>query len=112
MPQRIVYNAHEDLYTYTHMYNDVVTMGSRTIPVRLESNDLREVDLLVKLGVFNSRSEALRELIRLGVKNLNDIADVALALKKLFELEKTEGGIPLKLPGATRHLLAERDRFL
>jgi len=86
-------------------------MGSRTIPVRLEKSDLREVDLLVKLGVFSSRSEALRELIRLGVKNLNDVADVASALKKLFELEKAEGDVPLKLPGATKHLLAERDRF-
>jgi len=86
-------------------------MNSRTIPVRLESNDLRDVDLLVNLGVFNSRSEALRELIRLGVRNLSDVADVALALKRLFELEEAEGDIPLKLPGATKHLLAERDRF-
>lgn len=50
-------------------------MGSRTIPVRMRDDDIRQVDLLVELGMFNSRGEALRELIKLGVKNLSDVAE-------------------------------------
>jgi len=86
-------------------------MGSRTIPVRLEGSDLGQVDLLVKLGIFSSRSEALRELVRLGVKSLSEVAEVAVALEKLFALEKAEGEIPVKLPGSVRELMTERKRF-
>jgi len=86
-------------------------MVSHTIPVRLEGDDLGQVDLLVKLGIFNSRSEALRELVRLGVKSLSEVAEVAVALEKLFAFEKAEGEIPVKLPGAVKELIAERERF-
>lgn len=33
------------------------------------------------------------------------------AVNKLFELEKEEGDIPVRLEGALRQLLAERERF-
>lgn len=86
-------------------------MGSRTIPVRMRDDDIRQVDLLVELGVFNSRGEALRELIKLGVKNLSDVAEIAAALERLSELEDKEGDIPVRLQGAVEQLLAERGRF-
>ena len=86
-------------------------MGSRTIPVRMRDDDIRQVDLLVELGVFNSRGEALRDLIKLGVKNLSDVAEIAAALERLSELEDKEGDIPVRLQGAVEQLLAERGRF-
>jgi len=86
-------------------------LGSRTIPVRMRDDDIRQVDLLVELGVFNSRGEALRELIKLGVKNLSDVAEIAAALERLSELEDKEGDIPVRLQGAVEQLLAERGRF-
>ena len=86
-------------------------LGSRTIPVRMRDDDIRQVDLLVELGVFNSRGEALRDLIKLGVKNLSDVAEIAAALEGLSELEDKEGDIPVRLQGAVEQLLAERGRF-
>ena len=59
-------------------------LGSRTIPVRMRDDDIRQVDLLVELGMFNSRGEALRELIKLGVKNLSDVAEIAAALGEVI----------------------------
>ena len=86
-------------------------MSSRTIPVRLKDGDIKQVDMLVQLGLFNSRGEALRELIRIGVKSLKEVAEIATALKLLFKLEESSGDIPIRLPGALKQLLAERDRF-
>jgi len=77
----------------------------------MRDDDIRQVDLLVELGVFNSRGEALRELIKLGVKNLSDVAEIAAALERLSELEDKEGDIPVRLQGAVEQLLAERGRF-
>jgi len=59
----------------------------------------------VRSGVFRSRSEALRMLIRLSPKDLMEVSE---ALKRLFELE---GDIPIRLDGALRMLLSERCRF-
>ncbi|RLG47009.1 MAG: CopG family transcriptional regulator [Thermoproteota archaeon] len=84
---------------------------SRTVPLRLEDRDLRQVDFLVSLGIYKSRSEALRELIRLGVKSLKGIFEVGEAVMKLEKLEKKEGDVPIKLKGALEQLLEERERF-
>ena len=84
---------------------------SRTVPIRLEERDLRQVDFLVSLGMYKSRSEALRELIRLGVKSLKGIFEVGEAVMKLEELEEKEGDIPIRLKGALKQLLEERERF-
>ncbi len=84
---------------------------SRTVPLRLEERDLRQVDLLVSLGMYKSRSEALRELIRLGVKSLKGIFEIAEIVMKLEELEKKGGDVPIRLKGALKQLLEERERF-
>ena len=86
-------------------------MGSRVIPVRLDDDTLRLIEELVKLGVYESRSEALRDLIRIGARRVKRVKVIAEAVNKLFELEKEEGDIPVRLEGALRQLLAERERF-
>jgi Arc/MetJ-type ribon-helix-helix transcriptional regulator len=77
----------------------------KVISVRLSERELREIDRLVECGVFRSRSEAIRELIRLGMENLTYLLE---AVERLFELEKVEGRIPIDLSGATEQLLKER----
>ncbi len=86
-----------------------ILVGSRVVPVRLGEDELKKIDELVKHGVFRSRSEAIRELVRLGVK-LAYVSEVLEAVERLFELEKVEGRIPVELGGATRQLLEERER--
>ncbi|MGB9717712.1 MAG: ribbon-helix-helix domain-containing protein [Thermoproteota archaeon] len=85
-------------------------MVSRIIPIRLKDQELRQIDRLVEYGIFQSRSEAIRELLRLGVENLSYISEISKALKKISELEKVEGRIPIDLSGATKQLLKERER--
>jgi len=85
-------------------------MTSSVVPVRLDEKDIRQIELLVELGIFGSRSEALRELIRLGVKSLSEVPEVLAIVERLFELEKEKGEIPIQLPGATKRLLEERGR--
>ncbi len=86
-------------------------MGSRVIPVRLDDDDLAFIDLLVKLGIYRSRSEAIRELIRAGMRSHEDIVKVAKAVEELFRMEREEGAIPIRLDGALKQLLRERERF-
>ena len=86
-------------------------MCVRVVPIRLDDEILSFVDLLVKLGIYSSRSEALSELIKAGIKSYENIAKIAKAIERLFELEKEEGDIPIKLNNALSQLLGERDRF-
>ena len=79
--------------------------------VRLDEKTLEIVDELVRLGVFNSRSEALRELIRAGIERYEGLARIARAVEKLFEMEKEIGDIPIRLEGGLKELLEERSKF-
>ena len=84
-------------------------MGSQVVPLRLDKEVLEVVDELVRLGVFSSRSEALRELIKVGIRSYEGLAKIAKAVEKLYEVEKREGEIPVKLSGALKQLLEERE---
>ncbi|MGB9730271.1 MAG: ribbon-helix-helix domain-containing protein [Thermoprotei archaeon] len=86
-------------------------MGSRVVPIRLEDDILRLVEELVKLGVYKSRSEALRDLIRIGAEHMKLARAVAETVDKLFELEREEGNIPIKLEGVLKQFLLERERL-
>ena len=73
------------------------------VSVRLR--ELKQIDQIVEHGVFQSRSEAIRELIIAGIAHLSE---VFRAVDRLFELERMEGRIPIDLSGATQQLLKER----
>ena len=71
------------------------------LPIRLSPQDAKKIDLLVKLGIYQSRTEAIRAMIQ-------DKADeqisryilskrVLLVLDKLLEYEKREGRNPLRI---------------
>ena len=86
-----------------------IRMVTKIIPVRLREEELKQIDQLVEYGIFQSRSEAIRELIKLGVE-IAHLSEVFRAVDKLFELERMEGRIPIDLSGATQQLLKERER--
>jgi Arc/MetJ-type ribon-helix-helix transcriptional regulator len=78
----------------------------------LDEETLELIDELVRLGVFSSRSEALRELVRVGAESFAGFAKIIRAVERLFELEKEMGDIPVRLDGALRRLLEEREERL
>ena len=95
---------------YIILYVFVLHMVTKIVPIRLKEEELKQIDELVEYGIFQSRSEAIRELIKIGIDNLTYLSEVFDAVKKLFELEKIEGKIPIDLSGATEQLLRERER--
>jgi len=81
-------------------------VGGRVVPVRLDEETLAAIDALVGLGIYKSRSEALRELVKAGLRQAgwSKVIDV---VKKMLE-EAERGSEPLRLDGALEQLLRER----
>ncbi len=86
-------------------------MGSRVVPIRLDEETLRLIDTLVRLGIYSSRSEAVRELVKAGAEKVERLSRILEAVEKLFQLEEEHGDIPVSLDGALRQLLEERGRL-
>jgi len=72
---------------------------------------LESIDLLVRLKIFNSRSEALRKLLQIGLKEVEKHVRILRAIEELFDIEKKTGKIPIRLAGERAQLLKERDRL-
>jgi len=76
-------------------------MAMTVVPIRLNRQDARKLDLLVRLGLYNSRTEAMRAMIQATADEqlnryvLND--RVKEALKELLQAEKQGGGNPLRI---------------
>ncbi|MCD6510744.1 MAG: ribbon-helix-helix protein, CopG family [Thermoprotei archaeon] len=85
-------------------------MGSRVVPLRLDAKTLELISMLVRLGVFSSKSEALRELIKAGIKSYEGVSRIAKAVEELFKIEEKEKDIPIRLEGGLKQLLEERGR--
>ena len=79
------------------------------VPIRLSRQDARRLDLLVKLGIYRSRTEAIRAMIQAGAdEQVNRYlmnATVLKALDELLEYEKSKGRNPLRI--TTRKTAAE-----
>jgi Arc/MetJ-type ribon-helix-helix transcriptional regulator len=71
------------------------------VPIRLSRQDARKLDLLVRLGLYNSRTEAMRAMIeatadeQLSRYMLND--RVKEALNEVLQAEKQDGQNPLRI---------------
>jgi Arc/MetJ-type ribon-helix-helix transcriptional regulator len=85
-----------DMYT-----NSYELMAMTVVPIRLSRQDARKLDLLVKLGLYNSRTEAMRAMIQAAADEqlnrymLND--RVREALNELLQAEKRHGENPLHI---------------
>jgi Arc/MetJ-type ribon-helix-helix transcriptional regulator len=71
------------------------------VPIRLSRQDARKLDLLVRLGLYNSRTEAIRAMIQATAdEQLNRylLSDtVKEALNELLQAEKRRGKNPLRI---------------
>ncbi len=83
-------------------------MGSQVVSLRIDKETLDFIDKLIELGVFSSRSEALRELIKAGIRDYEKLARIAKGVEELFKIEEKEEEIPIRLNGALKQLLKEK----
>jgi len=71
------------------------------LPIRLSRQDTRKLDLLVKLGIYGSRTEAIRAMIQakadeqLSRHMLSE--NILHVLDELLEYEKRMGRNPLRV---------------
>ncbi len=81
----------------------------KVVPVRLDERKLRDIDLLVKTGVFRNRSEALRRMIESGMKAVESEIE---HLRKIDEIVDRIMNTELNFGGILRESLEEvRDRW-
>jgi Arc/MetJ-type ribon-helix-helix transcriptional regulator len=99
------------LYTHVYVHLWVSPVASKVIPVRIDEELLKLIDELVRLGLYSSRSEAIRDFIRVGAARAKRARAVYQLVGGLFEMERREGDIPIRLDGALKQLLSERERF-
>lgn len=75
-------------------------MAMTVVPIRLSRRDARKLDLLVRLGLYNSRTEAMRAMIQAAAdEQLNRYMlnnRVKEALDELLQAEK-HGENPLRI---------------
>ena len=67
-------------------------MGTQVVPLRLDKEALEIIDELVKMGLFNSRSEALRELVKTGAKEYEKRISIVKAAERLIEAPERKKG--------------------
>ena len=81
----------------------------KVVPVRLDERKLKDIDLLVKTGVFRNRSEALRRMIESGMKEIESEIE---HLRKIDEIVDRIMNTELNFGGILRESLEEvRDRW-
>ena len=86
------------------------TEPAAVVRVQLDPETLKLVDLLVGLGVYRSREEAIRDLVAAGLRSREKerLVRVARAVERLFELEKRLGRVAVQLEGGLEELLRMR----
>jgi Arc/MetJ-type ribon-helix-helix transcriptional regulator len=71
------------------------------VPIRLSRKDARKLDLLVRLGLYKNRTEAMRAMIEATADeqlNRRILTDrVKEALSELLQAEKRHGENPLRI---------------
>ena len=74
------------------------------VPVRLDDDEVRKLNILLKRGAYRSRNEAIRAILAEGLKErLGQDEDVTPLVNKLLALRKT-GKTPLSFK-TTRSIL-------
>jgi Arc/MetJ-type ribon-helix-helix transcriptional regulator len=87
------------LYGMYTRFPELIAMT--VVPIRLTRQDARKLDLLVRLGLYNSRTEAMRAMIQTAADEqlnrymLND--RMKEALNQLLQAEKQHGENPLRI---------------
>ena len=67
------------------------------VPVRIDDDQLKRIDLLVKRGVYKTRNQAIREMLKTRLQEeLSEDEDVEEVVRVLIETKK-KGHEPLVL---------------
>ncbi len=97
-----------------HVYNLYMGHSMGIVPVRLDDEDLKKLDLLVKREAYKSRNEAIRKMVKAKlVEALSEDEDVTSLVQALLAI-KTKGGEPvtLRMRKTSVQVVAEgRDRW-
>ncbi|HID43775.1 MAG TPA: hypothetical protein EYP30_08415 [Archaeoglobaceae archaeon] len=81
----------------------------KVVPVRLDDRKLKDLDILVRAGIFKNRSEALRKMIDTGMEKID--AEVKY-LKRIDQIVSRLIDVDLNFKGELRKSLEEgRDRW-
>jgi len=76
----------------------------RVIPVRIDDKKLKNIDMLVKSGIYKSRSEALRKILEIGLEEINEEIE---HIKKIDRIVDKIIDSELNFDGALRKSLEE-----
>lgn len=69
--------------------SSILTSRSNVVASRIGDDELRIIDMLVKAGLFDTRSEAVAYLVREGIKARRDIVErVSSSLEEISRLRK------------------------
>jgi Arc/MetJ-type ribon-helix-helix transcriptional regulator len=81
----------------------------KVVPVRLDDRKLKDLDMLVKVGIYKNRSDALRKIIENGMRKVE--AEIEY-LKKIDAIVDRIIDSDLNFGGVLRKSLEEgRDRW-
>ncbi len=81
----------------------------KVIPVRIDDKMLKNIDMLVKSGIYKSRSEALRKILEIGLEKIDEEVEY---IKKIDKIVDKIIDSELNFDGALRKSLEEgRDRW-
>ena len=81
----------------------------KVVPVRLNDRTIERIDFLVNSGIYSNRSEALRKIIEVGVKEIEAETN---HLKRIDEIVDKIMNVELNFEGRLSKALKEgRDRW-
>jgi Arc/MetJ-type ribon-helix-helix transcriptional regulator len=76
----------------------------KVIPVRIDDKKLKNIDMLVKSGIYKSRSEALRKILEIGLEEIDEEIEY---IKKIDKIVDKIIDSELNFDGALRKSLEE-----
>ncbi len=83
-----------------------------TIPVKLDRKTVKLIDTLVEMGVFRSRNEAIRSMIRSSIKNYFDVMLNERVISAVSELMSIDNAIIIATKKPAWKIIAEeRERL-
>jgi len=82
------------------------------IPVKLDKKTVKLIDTLVEMGVFRSRNEAIRTMIKNSIKNYFDVIPNEKVISAVSELMNIDNAIKITTKKPAWKIVAEeRERL-
>ncbi len=82
------------------------------VPVKLDKKIVKLIDTLVEMGIFRSRNEAIRSMIRDGIKNFFGVMFGERVLSAVSELMSIDNAVRIRAKKPAWEIVAEeRERL-